>query len=115
MHLDRIPREQATEVGDDHPPEARRPQGPRQRPVHRHPDGIDDVLRMRPGPRRSTRRPSNGLNAAETRNPNEKAPAVTPRSQPNSFRIGGKKSEKAVRALTPMPIVTNAVATSNQP
>ena len=52
---------------------------------------------------------------AETRKPNEKAPAVTPRSQRNSSRIGGNSSEKAVRALTPMPIVTNTTATITQP
>jgi len=56
-----------------------------------------------------------GLSAAETRKPNENAPAVTPRDQPNSSRIGGKNSENAVRALTPTPIVTNAIATMNQP
>jgi hypothetical protein len=42
------------------------------------------------------------VTSAETRKPNEKAPAVTPRSQPNSARIAGNSSEKAVRALTPM-------------
>ena len=67
------------------------------------------------GPRRSISRPSDGLSTAETRKPNEKAPAVTPRSQPNSARIGGKSSEKAVRALTPTPMVTNATATMTQP
>ena len=67
------------------------------------------------GPRRSMRRPSDGLSTAETRNPNENAPAVTPRSQPNSSRIGGNRSENAVRALTPSAIVTNATATMTQP
>jgi hypothetical protein len=43
------------------------------------------------------------LRTAETRKPKEKAPAVTPRSHPNSSRIGGKSREKAVRALTPTP------------
>ena len=52
---------------------------------------------------------------AETRKPNEKAPAVTARSQRNSSRIGGNSSEKAVRALTPMPIETNTTATITQP
>ena len=56
-----------------------------------------------------------GLSAAETRKPKEKAPAVTPRSQPNSARIGGKSSEKAVRALTPTPIVTKTTATTTHP
>ena len=60
-------------------------------------------------------RPSAGLSTAETRKPNEKAPAVTPRSQPNSSRIGGKSSEKAVRALTPSAMVTKATATTIQP
>ena len=61
------------------------------------------------------RRPSEGLSTAETRNPNENAPAVTPRSQPNSSRIGGNRSENAVRAFTPIAIVTNATATTIQP
>ena len=52
---------------------------------------------------------------AETRKPNENAPAVTARSQRNSSRIGGNSSEKAVRALTPMPIDTNTTATISQP
>ena len=67
------------------------------------------------GPARSIRRPIKGLNTAETRNPKEKAPAVTPRSQPNSSTMGGKNSENAVRALTPMPIVTKVIATITQP
>ena len=67
------------------------------------------------GPRRSISRPRDGLSIAETRKPNEKAPAVTPRSQPNSSRIGGKSSEKAVRALTPTPMVTNTTPTMTQP
>ncbi len=60
-------------------------------------------------------RPSSGVIAADTRKPNEKAPAVTARSQRNSSRIGGNSSEKAVRALTPMPIDTNTTATISQP
>ena len=40
---------------------------------------------------------------------------MSPRGQPNSSRIGGKSSENAVRALTPMPIVTNATAMTTQP
>ena len=67
------------------------------------------------GPRRSISRPMKGLSAAETRKPKENAPAVTPRSQPNSSRIGGKSREKAVRALTPTPMVTKATATMTQP
>src|SRR5499426_2456640 len=67
------------------------------------------------GPRRSMSRPRNGLSNAETRKPNENAPAVTPRGQPNSSRIGGNRSENAVRAFTPTPIVTNAIATIDQP
>ena len=67
------------------------------------------------GPRRSIRRPSEGVRTAETRKPKEKAPAVTPRSQPNSARIGGKSSENTVRALTPTAIVTKATATTTQP
>jgi len=60
-------------------------------------------------------RPISGLTAPETRNPNENAPAVTPRSHPNSSTIGGKNSENAVRAFTPMAMVTNVTATMIQP
>ena len=67
------------------------------------------------GPRRSVSQPTQGVTSAETRNPNEKAPAVMPRSQPNSSRIGGNSREKAVRALTPIAIVTNATATRSHP
>jgi len=56
-----------------------------------------------------------GVTSADTRNPNEKAPAVMPRSQPNSSMMAGNSSEKAVRALTPTAIVTNATATRTQP
>jgi len=56
-----------------------------------------------------------GLRMAETTNPNENAPAVMPRSQPNSARMGGKSSEKAVRALTPTPMVTKTTPTTTQP
>ena len=47
--------------------------------------------------------------------PKEKAPAVTARSQPNSESIGGKISENAVRAFTPIPMVTKVTATTIQP
>ena len=67
------------------------------------------------GPRLSINRPSVGLNAADSKKPNENAPAVTPRSQPNSVRIGGNSSENAVRAFTPIAIVTNTTATMSQP
>ena len=60
-------------------------------------------------------RPISGLTAAETRKPNEKAPAVTPRSHPNSSMIGGKNSENEVRALTPIAMVTKVTATMIQP
>ena len=60
-------------------------------------------------------RPISGLMPAETRKPNEKAPAVTPRSHPNSSMIGGKNSENAVRALTPIAMVTNVTAIMTQP
>ncbi len=52
---------------------------------------------------------------ADATKPKENAPAVTPRSQPNSERIGGKNSEKAVRALTPIAMVTKTTATMTQP
>ena len=67
------------------------------------------------GPARSIKRPISGLTAPDTRKPNEKAPAVTPRSHPNSSMIGGKNSEKAVRALTPIAMVTNVTTTMIQP
>ena len=67
------------------------------------------------GPARSINRPISGLTAPDTRKPNEKAPAVMPRSHPNSSMIGGKNSEKAVRALTPIAMVTNVTATMIQP
>jgi hypothetical protein len=56
-----------------------------------------------------------GLRMAEVRNPNENAPAARPRSQPNSSISGGISSENAVRALTPIAIVTNATAMISQP
>jgi hypothetical protein len=55
------------------------------------------------------------VTSAETRNPNENAPATMPCSQPNSSTITGNSREKAVRALTPTAIVTNATATRTQP
>ncbi|OIQ65320.1 hypothetical protein GALL_531240 [mine drainage metagenome] len=67
------------------------------------------------GPSRSIRRPISGLTPAETTKPNEKAPAVTPRSHPNSSMIAGKNSENAVRALTPIAMVTNVTAIMIQP
>ena len=56
-----------------------------------------------------------GLTTPDTTNPKENAPAVTPRSQPNSETMGGKNNEKAVRAFTPMAIVTKVTATTTQP
>ncbi|MEY9642193.1 hypothetical protein ABIF66_010447 [Bradyrhizobium japonicum] len=51
----------------------------------------------------------------DTTKPKENAPAVTPRSQPNSEMMGGKNSENAVRALTPIAMVTKVTATTTQP
>ena len=51
----------------------------------------------------------------DVRSPVVNVAAVSPRDQPNSSRIDGKNSEKAVREFTTTPIVTNAVATSTQP
>lgn len=45
----------------------------------------------------------------------ENAAAVSPRAQLDSSRIGGKSSEKAVRALTLTPMVTKATTTMTQP
>ena len=69
----------------------------------------------RRGPYLSIRRPSTGLTSADTRKPNEKAPAASPRSQPNSSTIGGNISENAVRAVTPNATVTKATAMITQP
>src|ERR671929_246518 len=57
------------------------------------------------GPKRSIHLPRSGLSTAARMKPNEKAAAVAPRSQPNSSTIGGKSSENAVRALTPIAMV----------
>src|SRR5437016_4752033 len=54
------------------------------------------------GPFVSMRTPRNGAPTAEIMNPTANAPAVSPRSQPNSLRIGGNKSENAARASTEM-------------
>ncbi len=59
--------------------------------------------------------PIQGVKTVEARKPTEKAPAVTPRSQPNSSRIGGNRSENAVRALMARAMVTNAMPTTTQP
>ncbi len=67
------------------------------------------------GPVRSINRPISGLKIADITKPNENAPAVTPRCQPNSSMIGENSSEKNVRAFTPMPIVTKVTATTIQP
>jgi hypothetical protein len=67
------------------------------------------------GPKRSIHRPSSGLSTAARMKPKENAAAVAPRSQPNSSTIGGNSSENAVRALTPIAIVTNATPTITQP
>jgi hypothetical protein len=63
----------------------------------------------------SKRRPETGLSTAETRKPNENAPATTPRSQPSSAISGGISREKAVLAETPMAIVTKAMPIMSQP
>ena len=71
--------------------------------------------RITSGPYRSIMRPSSGLRIAEMKKPNENAPAVTPRAQPNSSRMGGNSSENAVRALTPILMVMKATTTMTQP
>ena len=58
---------------------------------------------------------TNGLASADSMNPNENAPAITARSQPNSTISGGNSREKAVRAVTAMAIVTKATAMTTQP
>ncbi len=67
------------------------------------------------GPCRSISRPMIGLSTADTRKPKEKAPAASPRSQPNSSTIGGNISEKAVRADTPRATVTKPTAMITHP
>src|SRR2546429_9167194 len=67
------------------------------------------------GPRTSINRPSEGLRTAETRKPKENAPAVTPRSQPNSSRIGGEGNEKGGRAVTPPPLGRQGTGTRVPP
>ena len=69
----------------------------------------------KPGPSRSMSQPMPVERGIEARNPNEKMPAVSPRDHPVSSRIGGKRREKAVRLLAPIPIVTNATPTSSHP
>ena len=69
----------------------------------------------KPGPSRSMSQPMAVARGMEARNPNEKMPAVRPRDQPVSSRIGGKRRENAVRLLAPMAMVTNATATTIQP
>ena len=53
--------------------------------------------------------------AAEIKKPKEKAPATSPRSHPNSSMSGGNSSENAVRAVTAIAIVTNAIPMINHP
>jgi hypothetical protein len=67
------------------------------------------------GPLLSISRPATGASSADSRNPNENAPAISPRSQPNSSISGGSSSENAVRAVTAIAMVTNATATISQP
>ena len=67
------------------------------------------------GPSRSMSTPMNGVKAFDARSPVVNVAAVSARDQPNSSRIDGKKSENAVRALTTIAIVTNAVPTRTQP
>ena len=78
-----------------HEDEARREHHARPEPVHEHPHERREGVRCQE-PGRERRRGS-------------------ARDQPNSSRIEGKKSENAVRALTTIPIVTNAVPTRTQP
>lgn len=54
-------------------------------------------------PTRCIMPPISGRRIEKTAKPKEKAPAVTPRSQCNSSKMGGMKRENAVRALTPIP------------
>ena len=67
------------------------------------------------GPQRSMSRPRNGVRQVAATKPTEKAPAVTPRSHPNSVTRAGNRRENAVRVLTPIPMVTQATATITQP
>jgi hypothetical protein len=60
-------------------------------------------------------RPTSGPRTADTRKPNENAPAARPRSRWNSSSRGGTSGEKAVLAVTPIAIVTKAMPTISQP
>ena len=53
------------------------------------------------GPNRSIMRPIVGLKIDETTKPNENAPAVTPRSQWNSSRIGAVQQRKCRAGVDP--------------
>ena len=79
------------------------------------PTRTDPAVITRPGPNRLIATPRKGANSIEVTKPTEKIAAVSARGQPNSSRIGGNRSEKAVRTLTPTPIVTNATETITQP
>jgi hypothetical protein len=67
------------------------------------------------GPKRSMSMPRNGAMQVAATKPTEKAPAVTPRSHPNSVTRAGNRRENAVRVLTAIPMVTKATATITQP
>ena len=67
------------------------------------------------GPFLSISRPKIGLTTADARKPKENAPATRPRSQPNSSSSGGNSNENAVRAVTAIAIVTNAMPMTSQP
>ena len=59
----------------------------RQQQTAAHQRNAGQHHRARPGAVHQTS--DQGLTTADATKPNEKAPAVTPRSQPNSVRIGG--------------------------
>jgi hypothetical protein len=56
-----------------------------------------------------------GVSIVETIKPIEKVAATVPLDHPNSSRIGGKSRENEVRAFTPIPIVTKAIAITTHP
>ena len=67
------------------------------------------------GPNLSIIDPTRGANTVAATNPTENVAAIVALSHWNSSRIGANKREKNVLALTPMPRVIKAIATTTHP
>jgi len=74
------------------------------------PNGITNL-----GPNLSIIDPTSGANTVEAMKPIENVAAIVALSHLNSSRIGGNRREKNVLALTPMPRVIKAIATTTHP